>query len=81
MSIHSQQVISATARQRLIEVNQVAEYVVSGTNILQLLEQKKIPQAGVAVALNQSVLPVQLWQQTELQQGDELDIFQVVAGG
>lgn len=50
-------------------------------SILQALEHLELPTKGVALALNQSVVPIQSWHDISLSSNDQLDVFTVVAGG
>jgi sulfur carrier protein len=38
-------------------------------------------QPGVALALNQHILPRERWEHHLLQEGDQILLFQVIAGG
>jgi len=46
--------------------------------LLAQLEQLK---PGVALALNQQILPRERWEQHRVQDGDRILLFQVIAGG
>lgn len=48
------------------------------TSLLATLNQLK---PGVALALNQQILPREQWQQQIVQEGDQILLFQVIAGG
>ncbi len=64
-----------------IRFNQRDEEVVKDITIEALLVGKGLTLAGVAVALNQRVVATTLWTKTQLSDGDEIDVFSVVAGG
>lgn len=49
--------------------------------VAELLQQRALPQQGCAVALNQQILARSVWAQTQLQAGDQLAVFQAIAGG
>ncbi|WP_035415261.1 sulfur carrier protein ThiS [Ferrimonas kyonanensis] len=63
-----------------IEVNgesrAIAPMALSG-----LLTQLNQQQPGVAVAVNNRIVPRNSWSQTPLREGDSVDIFSVIAGG
>ncbi|MXG37760.1 sulfur carrier protein ThiS, partial [Escherichia coli] len=46
-----------------------------------LLTQLEQHQPGVALALNQHILPRERWEHHLLQEGDQILLFQVIAGG
>ncbi|MBN0141068.1 sulfur carrier protein ThiS, partial [Pseudomonas aeruginosa] len=46
-----------------------------------LLTQLEQQQPGVALALNQHILPRDRWEDHLLQEGDRVLLFQVIAGG
>lgn len=49
--------------------------------VAALLVQLEQQQAGIALALNQQVLPRERWDHHLLQEGDRVLLFQVIAGG
>ncbi|MEX0496534.1 sulfur carrier protein ThiS [Raoultella ornithinolytica] len=49
--------------------------------VAALLAQLEQQQAGIALALNQQVLPRERWDHHLLQEGDRVLLFQVIAGG
>ena len=51
------------------------------TSVAALLTQLEQQQPGVALALNQHILPRERWQDHLLQEGDQILLFQVIAGG
>jgi sulfur carrier protein len=52
-----------------------------GTRVAALLSQLGHDKPGVALALNQHILPRSEWAQHPLREGDALLLFQVIAGG
>ncbi|RWR02532.1 thiamine biosynthesis protein ThiS [[Pantoea] beijingensis] len=46
-----------------------------------LLQQLSRHQPGTALAVNQTIVPRALWDSHLLQEGDDLVIFQAIAGG
>lgn len=51
------------------------------TSVASLLTQLEQLQPGVALALNQQILPRDRWEHHLLQEGDQILLFQVIAGG
>jgi sulfur carrier protein len=47
----------------------------------RLLDKLACQQAGTALAVNQQIVPRDRWSQHALQDGDEIVIFQAIAGG
>ena len=47
----------------------------------ELLQHYGYPASGIALAVNQNVIPRHSWADYLIQEGDHLDIFQVIAGG
>lgn len=47
----------------------------------ELLNELGYPQPGTALAVNQCVIPRDRWPTQTLNEGDELVIFQAIAGG
>ncbi|WP_105665816.1 sulfur carrier protein ThiS [Cronobacter dublinensis] len=64
-----------------IELNDEAMQCVEGLSAAQLLEQLKLDRPGTALAVNQTILPRSQWSDYALQEGDNLMLFQVIAGG
>lgn len=50
-------------------------------NALQLLSQLNLDKPGAALAVNQTIVPRERWPHHILQEGDDLLLFQVIAGG
>lgn len=46
-----------------------------------LLEQKALLTAGIALAVNDAIVPRGQWSEHTLQDGDSVLLFQVIAGG
>lgn len=64
-----------------ISVNDETLHCADATLLIQLLEQLNLNQPGIALALNQHILPRDQWDRQPLQEGDALLIFQAIAGG
>lgn len=50
-------------------------------NLMQLFEELSISVEGCAVAINNSIIPGHRWEDTTLGEGDEISLFQAIAGG
>jgi len=55
--------------------------VVAGLSAAALLAQLNQLKPGVALAVNQQILPREQWEKYLMQEGDSLLLFQVIAGG
>ena len=56
--------------------------VETGDNyLLQLSQQLELPQAGIAVAVNNHMVPRSEWEHFVLHENDELIIIKAVCGG
>jgi sulfur carrier protein len=56
--------------------------VETGANyLLQLSQQLELPQAGIAVAVNNHMVPRSEWEHFVLHENDELIIIKAVCGG
>ena len=53
----------------------------AGLTVHELLEQLDQQQAGAALAINQQIVPREQWAQHIVQDGDQILLFQVIAGG
>ncbi|WP_300812077.1 sulfur carrier protein ThiS [uncultured Bacteroides sp.] len=60
--------------------NQETELAVGGT-LLQLAEQLQLPPQGVAIAVNNRMIPRPQWDGHVLQEGDRLVIIKAACGG
>ncbi|BEC39170.1 sulfur carrier protein ThiS [Escherichia coli] len=54
---------------------------VAGLTVHDLLVQLNQQQAGAALAINQQIIPREQWAQHIVQDGDQILLFQVIAGG
>ena len=64
-----------------IQVNEEALEVSKNTNIEQLLLQLDKPLVGSAVAVNQEVISRSEWNNYMFNEGDNISLFQAIAGG
>ncbi|MCU6668450.1 sulfur carrier protein ThiS [Enterobacteriaceae bacterium H4N4] len=52
-----------------------------GITLATLLDQLRQLKPGVALALNQQILPRERWDRQQVREGDQILLFQVIAGG
>ncbi|WP_435951647.1 sulfur carrier protein ThiS [Dryocola sp. BD626] len=52
-----------------------------GLTLATLLEQLRLLKPGVALALNQTIVPREQWEARMLHDGDQILLFQAIAGG
>ncbi|WP_297199826.1 sulfur carrier protein ThiS [uncultured Pluralibacter sp.] len=64
-----------------IFINDEARTCESGLSAAALLVELDHDKPGVALAINQQIVPRAQWAQHILQEGDALLLFQVIAGG
>ncbi|HCH00614.1 MAG TPA: thiamine biosynthesis protein ThiS [Vibrio sp.] len=50
-------------------------------NLIQLLSLLSLNQQGIAIAINQDVVPKTQWTETTLNDGDDVSVFTMIAGG
>ena len=62
-------------------VNELRVECETGLTVAALLLRLEQDKPGVALALNQQILPRTQWADHSLQEGDALLLFQVIAGG
>lgn len=63
-----------------IQVNGEATPVGVGT-LAELVQEQSLPSKGVAVALNDAVVPRARWPVTALKPGDRVEIVRPIVGG
>ncbi len=49
--------------------------------LTQLLEEQGVSVTGCALAVNNNIIPRNRWESTALSDGDEISLFQAIAGG
>jgi len=64
-----------------IVVNDESVTLEGSVTLTELLERLSHSQPGIALAVNQQIIPRDRWAEYILQEGDELVIFQAIAGG
>ncbi|MBJ3816372.1 sulfur carrier protein ThiS [Shimwellia pseudoproteus] len=64
-----------------IQFNDQTVQCPDGCSVSDLLAQLDIRQSGCALAINQTIIPRGQWQQHPLHDGDQILLFQAIAGG
>ena len=64
-----------------IEVNGELKTVAIWTTLSELIEQLSVPNQAVALAVNRTVVPRQLWRQRVLLAQDKIEIVRAIGGG
>lgn len=65
----------------VICLNGLTQQYPQQVTLLMLIEQHYGARPGMAVALNNEVIPASAWATTEVKPRDRIDVFQAVAGG
>ncbi|HCM9227986.1 sulfur carrier protein ThiS [Enterobacter bugandensis] len=52
-----------------------------GLTVAALLDKLRQLKPGTALALNQQILPREQWERQQVNEGDQILLFQVIAGG
>ncbi|MCM2681081.1 sulfur carrier protein ThiS [Echinimonas agarilytica] len=64
-----------------IFVNSEAVTVPDGASATDVLTQLESLQTGVAIAINQTIIPQNEWPTKSLSEGDHVALFRAIAGG
>jgi sulfur carrier protein len=64
-----------------IEVNGELRTVATWTTLQELVDRLEVPQQAVALAVNRTVVPRQMWRQHVLLAQDKIDIVRAIGGG
>ena len=64
-----------------IHVNDSPVQCAENISLLALLGQLNLLQPGTAIALNQTIVPREKWENHLLHDGDHILLFQAIAGG
>lgn len=67
--------------QLTVTVNDMTIKLDPQKTIIDLLEQLQHPRIGIALAVNQSIVPKDEWATYQVQDHDTIIIFQAIAGG
>lgn len=65
----------------MIEVNGQPREIAAGSSVRALLDELQVTQPHVAVELNLEVVPRAQHAETELREGDKLEVVTLVGGG
>ncbi|OLB21894.1 MAG: thiamine biosynthesis protein ThiS [Acidobacteriales bacterium 13_2_20CM_55_8] len=64
-----------------LQINSEAREFTSPLSLASLVEQLGMKQDRVAVELNRNIVPREQWAETQLSEGDRLEIVHFVGGG
>lgn len=64
-----------------IQLNQTPTTLERPMTLAQMLDELSIPPRGVALAMNQTVVPRTQWDSTAINDQDRIQLFQAIAGG
>lgn len=62
-------------------INSKAHHLDDNCSLIFMLNSLKIKQEGIAIAINQNVIPQKRWNETYLKDNDQILIIQASAGG
>lgn len=64
-----------------IQINGESHEFEKALSVGELLAQLDYEMAGVAIAVNQTIIPQTDWAKAQLQDGDQVALFRAIAGG
>ncbi|CAM3588519.1 Sulfur carrier protein ThiS [Vibrio aerogenes CECT 7868] len=64
-----------------IKINDQTYSFEDGLTLSAVIDRQTLPQSGSVYALNEQIIPKVNWEKTPLKDGDEIALFQVIAGG
>lgn len=64
-----------------IQINGEAQEFELTLTVSELLAKLEQDMAGVAIAINQNIIPQTEWASAQLQDGDQVALFRAIAGG
>lgn len=64
-----------------IKLNDTLITLAADSTLTQLLQQQQLNTEGLAIAVNNSVIAKRLWDEYQLQNQDQIQLFQIVTGG
>ena len=64
-----------------LTINGKDEYVEDATSLFDILQHLRIESDGVAIAVNNAVVPRAKWERTPVRDGDTIEIIHAVQGG
>ncbi|NNN46070.1 MULTISPECIES: sulfur carrier protein ThiS [Vibrio] len=65
----------------VITINQQPQQVAQGRTLQQIQQELQLPTLGCVFAINDNIIPKGLWAKTYLNDGDQISLFQAIAGG
>tara|TARA_B100001057_G_C22721267_1_gene899799 strand:- start:774 stop:983 length:210 start_codon:yes stop_codon:yes gene_type:complete len=64
-----------------ISINEQPEQVAQSSSLADIIHSLTLPDLGCVFAINNAVVPRSQWQQTIVNEGDSISLFQAIAGG
>ncbi|WP_114767531.1 sulfur carrier protein ThiS [Vibrio rhodolitus] len=64
-----------------ITINQQTQVVARNSHLGQIISLLGLPATGCVFAINNQVIPQSEWSNTTVNQGDQIALFQAIAGG
>ncbi|MCY9866301.1 sulfur carrier protein ThiS [Vibrio coralliirubri] len=64
-----------------ISINEQPEQVAQSSSLADIIQALSLPEMGCVFAINNAVVPRSQWQQTVVNEGDAISLFQAIAGG
>ncbi|EAP92630.1 sulfur carrier protein ThiS [Vibrio splendidus] len=64
-----------------ISINEQPEQVAHLSSLADIIHALSLPDLGCVFAINNAVVPRSQWQQTVVNEGDAISLFQAIAGG
>ena len=64
-----------------ILLNSESRQVHQNSSLYTLVKQEKLTDKGVVIAINNQIIPHHQWEQKLVVEGDNISIFQAIAGG
>ena len=64
-----------------IMLNDTPLQLAAVSTLAQLLQQQQLNTEGLAIAVNNNVIAKRQWQEYQLQNNDQIQLFQIVTGG
>ncbi|MDN3679641.1 sulfur carrier protein ThiS [Vibrio tapetis subsp. quintayensis] len=64
-----------------IAVNGKSVTLTSILSVAQMLDKLELSSSGCALAINGEIVPRSQWPEVSVNQGDEISLFQAIAGG
>ena len=74
-------VLKKDIRHKIFSQTVIETELTQGNNVASLAQQLELPEQGVAVALNNRMIPRSQWAEQEIKEGDSLVIIKAACGG